>query len=190
MLTKEEMTSNKTLGYSLILAAGFALLVVYVFLQKGGFLYFFLVAPFAYIAAFGVLLMFVEESRRRLVLVSSIILGSLAIVAVTSVVTISHGYPVSYQGTVTSCTDVRIPNATSPWGYTYGSQCSTSPTVTATAFAWNFLYWLPVSGLVLFTIPTWRKDKSVSERAGYAVIGLVLLVALLLPLVGIPSVGS
>ncbi len=189
-MTKEEGTKGKILGYSLIVAVGFTLLVTYVFLQQAGLLYFLWVAPLAYLATLGVLLMFVERSHARLLVVSSIMLGALAIVAVTSVLTVSHGYPVSYQGAVTSCTTVKIPNATSPWGYTYEGQCSTSPTASAAAFAWNFLYWLPVSGLVLFTIQTSRTGKSASERAGYAVIGLVLLVALLLPLVGIPSVGS
>ncbi len=189
-MTKEEGTNSKILGYSLIVAVGFTLIVAYVFLQQAGLLYLLWVAPLAYLATLAVLLMFVERSHARLLVLSSIIIGALTIVAVTSVLTVSHGYPMSYQETVTSCTTVKIPNATSPSGYTYGSQCSTSPTASVTAFAWNFLYWLPVSGLVLFTVQTSRTGKSASERAGYAVIGLVLLVALLLPLVGIPSVGS
>ncbi len=189
-MTKEEKTDGNVLGYSLILAAGFVLLVAYVFLERAELIYFVFVTPYAYIAAFAVLLTFVVHSQKRLVLTSSIILGALAVVAVTSVFTVPHGYPVPYQNSVTSCTNVRIPNATSPWGYTYGSQCSTSPTATVTSFLWNFLYWLPVSGLALFTMPSWRKNKSVSEKAGYSIIGLILLMALLLPLAGIPSVGS
>ncbi len=191
----DEKANSRILGYSLIAAAGFGLLVAYVFIERAGLLYFFWVLPYAYIATFGVLLTFVAGSQRRLLVVSSILLSALALVAVTSVLTVSHGYPFPYQSQfqTTLCTEVHIPNATSPWGYTNGTQCSTSPPTTATigtAFLWNYLYWLPVSGLALFTFPTWRNGKSVSERAGYAVIGLILLVALLLPLVGIPSVGS
>ena len=188
-MMKEEKAKNRILTYSLIVAVGFALLVAYIFIDKAGILYLFWVSPFAYIATGFLLLGFVTESRRRLLVVSSILLGALAAVAVTSAFTVPHGYPVSFQAYTTSCTNVEIPNATSPWGYTNSSQCLTSPTTHTIAFLWNFLYWLPVSGLALFTVPIWRRSKSASEKAGYSIIGLTLIVALLLPLVGIPTVG-
>ncbi len=191
----DEKANSRILGYSLISAAGFVLFIAYVFIDKAGLLYFFWVLPFAYIATFIALLTFVAESRGRLLVVSSILLSTLAVVAVISVLTVSRGYPFPYQSQfqTTSCTEVQIPNATSPSGHTNGTQCSTSPPTTETsslAFLWNYFYWLPVSGLAMFTIPTWRKGKNVSERAGYAVIGLVLMTALILPLIGIPFVGS
>lgn len=186
---KEEKTSSKTLGFSLVVAIGFTLLVVYIFLQRAGLLYFLWVAPAAYTATFVVLLWFVAESRNRLILASSIVLCALAVVAATSILTASHGYPVPYQGTVTTCTNKQIPNATSPSGFTGSTQCSNSPAANLTAFVWNLLYWLPVSGLVLFIASARQTGKNISERVGYAIIGLVLLVALLLPLVGIPSIG-
>lgn len=186
---KEERPKARILTYSLVVAVGFALLVAYVFIDKAGILYLFWVSPFAYIATSALLLGFVAQSRRRLVVMSSILLGALAAVAVTSAFTVPHGYPVSYQTYTTSCTNVQIPNATSPWGYTNSSECLTNPTTYTIAFFWNFLYWLPVSGLALFTMPTWRRTKSASEKAGYSVLGLLLIVALLLPLVGIPTVG-
>jgi hypothetical protein len=180
---------GRTLGCSLAVAAGFILLVAYIFLERAGLLYYLWVAPIAYLATFVVLVIFFAESDRRLLLLSLAVLGTLAIVATTAAVTRSHGYPISYQGLATSCSTVKVPNATSPWGYTDSGQCSTTPTANAASFLWNFLYWLPVSGLALFTLPTWREEKAASEKAGYAILGLVLLAALLLPLVGIPSVG-
>jgi len=186
---KDGNTDHRTLGYSLVFAAGFTLLVAYIFLQGAGLIYYFVVIPYAYMATFAVLLLFVTGAKKRLFVISYIVVGALVVVAVTSVFTVAHGYPVSYQTYNTSCTNIEIPNATSPWGYTDSSQCSTSPAASATSFLWNYLYWLPVSGLALFALPTWRQDKSPSERAGYAIIGLVLMVALLLPLIGIPTPG-
>ena len=185
-----ERKGGKFLLSSLALATGFGALVSYVFLAKAGLLYFLWVLPFAYICTAVLLFGFVAGAPRPLVAASSIVLGALAIVAVTSVLASSHGYPAQYQTSFTSCSNVQTPNATSPWGYTDSSRCSTSPVDSAVALLWNFGYWLPVSGLVVYVLPSVRRGESTSERAGHAVVGLILLVALLLPLVGIPSVGS
>lgn len=185
----ERKDGSRFLLSSLALAAGFALLVSYVFLARAGLLYYLWVLPFAYVGTVSVLIGFVAGSRRRALAVSLIFVGALSIVGVTTALTASHGYPAPYETTFTSCTSVQLPNATSPWGYTYGSRCTSTPADSAMAFLWNFAYWLPVSGLALYSLPAWRKGEGAPAKAGHLVIGLVLLGALLLPLTGIPTAG-
>ncbi len=183
------------LGYSLLTASAFALLVAWIVSSGAGLVYFIYVLPVAYLITFGMLAVFVTSSRRRLGAVAMILVGALLITGVTVAFTASHGYPIAYnsQGFSTSCTEVKVQNATSPSGYTNSTVCSSTPTSSSSAqsFVLDFLYWLPISGLTLYTLPGSRRYQSSAEQAGYTVFCLVLLAALILPITGLlPVVGS
>ncbi len=188
---QERPAANRNvLAYSLLAASGFALVAAYVILARAGLVYLLFVLPIAYLFAGVLLLTFVASSRRRISFLCYVLLGAALLVGGTSAFTAAHGYPFPYHGFATSCTTIKIQNATSPGGYTFGSSCSQNPTESPMSFVWNFLYWLPASGLAVYAIPNWRKGSSLAEKAGFGVIGAVILVALLLPLTGLLVAGS
>ncbi len=186
---------RRLLSYSIVSATGFTLLVAWIIFSNAGLAYYIYVLPVAYLATFAVLASFIASSRKTLRLITAMLVGAALITGVTVAATASHGYPVGYsaQGFNTSCTQVKVQNATSPLGYTNSTLCSSTPTSSSSvqSLGLDFLYWLPVSGLVLSAVTAYRREQSTSERTGYAVFSLILLVALLLPISGLlPVAGS
>jgi len=186
---------TKKLGYSIASAAGFVLLVSWTIYSKWGLVYFLYALPIAYLTTLVVLVPFVASSRKSFRLLLLLLAGAGLITGASVALTASHGYPLAYNYPANSgsCTTVKVQNASSPYGYTNSTACTSAATTTTSVgnLVLNYLYWLPVSGLVLYAVPPYREKQSVSEMTGQAIFGMILLAALLLPLTGLlPMAGS
>jgi hypothetical protein len=174
------------LWVSLTVAAGFALFSAYVIIAKLGLLYLVAFLPMAYLVVFAMVVLFVFDSGRGRVLATYILLGALIIVVAASLATPGHGYPVALNTSANVCTTVKAVNATAPPGVTqYNTTCTSVPSTSLASFGWNILYWLPISGLVVYSLPGLRAERSRSDKVAFALIGAVLIVSLLLPLTGV-----
>ena len=185
------------LTYSLLTSLGFAILVAWIIYARAGLAYFFYILPAAYLGTLILVIHTISSSRKAIGVISLILMGSALITGATFALTASHGYPVSYyayQGYNSTCSTVKVQNASSPNGYTNSTICTSTPTASQSSpvsIVMNFVYWLPVSGLAVSTVPTFAKGQTRAEKSGYGILSLVLLVALLLPLTGLlPLVGS
>lgn len=176
---------RNVLWFAFTVASGFSLFSAYAILEGAGVLYLLFLLPAAYLVTVIMVVLLVGGSDKPLLLGTTILLGAGAIVAATSLLAPNHGYPVAYSLYSTSCVQVKIANATSPWGYTYGSSCRTSLASLPASFVSNFLYWLPISGLVVYSLPSSRVKRSPTDKAAFAILGGVMIVALMLPLTGL-----
>ena len=171
---------------SLFVAAGFSLFSVYIVVEVAGLLYLLLFLPMAYLAVLAMVVLFVLDSGKRWVLACYILLGAVVIAGGASLVTPNHGYPTPFNTYENVCTTERAGNATAPPGVTqYNTTCTSVPSVSPASFGWNVLYWLPISGLVVYSLPSFRVGRSRSDKAAFVLTGGVLIVALLLPLSGL-----
>ncbi|GEM_PF-4704170 len=135
-----------------------------------------------------------RRSRRKLVATSLILGISMGLFFASYFATHYSGFPAQvYQySTEVTCRNIQIPNSTSPSGYTNGSQCTTSITYTLNvytilAIASDYIFWIPVVGLIIYSIPVWRSSDSLLHKISRNLACSAIGGALLLQTIGLST---
>lgn len=71
------------------------------------------------------------------------------------IATAGNGSPIQGDQTTYSCTNIQIPNATSPTGFTGGSSCTSSPYYDGSTIWYNVVFWTPLVGAMIYAMPSW-----------------------------------
>jgi fatty acid desaturase len=185
----KQNSDRKFFEYSLAAAVFFYLFVAYVYLAQGGLLYFFFVFPLAVIATGAVIIVFIISPPNRLKKLLYVAGGATFFVVVFSVLPLFHGYPVSNYVTSYNCFTTPVVNATYP-SYTYTTTVcpSSTSTFSLSNALWDLFFWLGISGLVSFAVFSWtNKEKSVYYKVGRSLVAAILLTALTLLVLGVPT---
>ena len=177
---------------AIIVAAFFLTALVYFHGVAGaGNVYDFLVFPVVYIGIVVLLVDFQVNTPHRLRAFSWVVLGTVLILASTSVASSGHGYPLATSSTmfIQNCTTETYTNSTSiVFEYTETfTDCSLTGNGTVfsiTNLSFDFLFWLPVSGLAVNALPVWRTEAT-GVRVSRGIIYVTLMAATLVPFLNI-----
>jgi hypothetical protein len=175
--------------FSLVFAACFYALVAYMYLDQGGLLYAVFVFPLAAIATGTVITLFLASPPNRLMKLLYVSGGAMIVVVALSVLPLFHGFPVSNYVPRYSCFATPLVNATYP-SITYTSTvCSASGNTFSILNALGDLFfWLSISGLVAFGAFSWtRKEKGAYYKVECSLVAAILLTALALLVLGVPT---
>lgn len=93
------------------------------------------------------------KGRGRLAYASLIVVVTAAVLLSSYLLTSGNGMPVQGNFVSSTCTNVQIPNATSPSGFVYGSKCASSPFYNPTSILYNTVFWTPIVGSLIFAMP-------------------------------------
>ncbi len=95
------------------------------------------------------------KGRQRLVYTALVAVGAAAILVSSYLLTSGNGVPVQGNLVSITCSNIRIPNATSPTGFVYGSKCTNNPYYDPTGILYNAVFWAPLVGSIIFAMPAW-----------------------------------
>ncbi|MDG6996893.1 MAG: hypothetical protein JRN52_13310 [Nitrososphaerota archaeon] len=73
--------------------------------------------------------------------------------------TAGNGTPIQGSQISYTCSNVQIPNATSPTGYTNGTKCIGNSYYDATSIVYNIAFWSPLMGAILYAMPIWIEPE-------------------------------
>ncbi|MGA2663601.1 MAG: hypothetical protein ABSF83_01475 [Nitrososphaerales archaeon] len=114
------------------------------------------VGAVAYISSLTLLLAGSGFAKRgRLTYLLMVVSVTAAVVLLGYLATAGNGSPEQGSQVSYSCTSVQIPNATSPSGFTSGSQCTGSPYYNGQSVLYNVAFWTPLVGSLVYAMPSW-----------------------------------
>ena len=134
------------------------------------------------------------ERRKKLLAISIVFLLPLLMFFASYSATGNSGLPSPMYSTSIqqNCQNVQIPNSTSPTGFTNGTRCTQGSILSSlnpfSVFI-DYIYWIPITALVIFAAPVWKRDDSLSDKASRNILGAAFAAFLLLPIVGL-NVGE
>ena len=158
--------------------------------QWSALLYDFWVFPCVYLAILAMLAYFLTKTPHARTFLVTVFVGVLIAMGIGIAFAPGQGYPARSVGEsyVLTCSTEVYSNST----YTYISSTVTGcnsvdagTVVQPTGIALNFLFWVPVSGLVVFPLPMWRRGEGYEAQLSRYVYTVTLLVAVIVPVLGI-----
>jgi len=187
--------SHWRLMLSSVGAVGFFAVLAFLHGEQGSALFYdFWVVPYLYLGILILLTSFLTKTPRARTFLATVLVGVLITMGIGFAFTPERGYPAGSVGEsyVVTCTTGIYTNSS----YTYSStftgcnSVDTGTVIQPTGIALNFLFWVPVSGLVAFAMPTWRKGEAQEAQLTRSIYTATLLVAVVVPVLGILPVGQ
>jgi hypothetical protein len=176
------LSSGGALGF-------FAVLTFLHGIQGSALLYDFWIFPCVYLAILVILVDFLTKTPHARTFLVTVLVGVLIAMGMGFAFAPGQGYPAQSVGEsyVLTCSTGVYSNST----YTYSStftgcnNVDVGIVIQPTGIALNSLFWVPVSGLVTFALPIWRKREAHEAQMSRFVYTVTLLVAVIVPILGI-----
>jgi hypothetical protein len=171
-------------------AVGFFAILAFLHWEQGSaFLYDFWIFPCVYLAILVMLADFMTKTPRKRTFLVTVLVGILIAMGMGFAFAPGQGYPAQSVGEsyTLTCTTGVYSNST----YTYSSTvtgCNSvdvGTVIQPTGITLNFLFWVPVSGLVASALPVWRKGEAREAQLSRYIYTMTLLVAVIVPVLGI-----
>lgn len=117
----------------------------------------FIVKGIAYFASISLIFagLSLAKGRKRLAYLILLVACTTSVMLWAYVSTGGNGTPAQGSQVSYTCSNVQIPNATSPTGYTNGTKCSGNSYYDITSIAYNLAFWAPLIGSMIYAMPVW-----------------------------------